>query len=103
MKTETNAHVVVTDWDVVKPDDDYLSDKWLTNSTDDKSYGNKLRKQAKNKELFDAWVVGAQNYLVCIQMDAHHIIIDEDFNELVSCESDVIGNKHKQVARYEDY
>lgn len=98
METQTTDYVMVTNWDKVDPDDFYLSDKWEGNISGDIK---KLRKMAKSGELFYGYVVSAKDYCIYRQMDAHQILIDDSGAELVSCESDVIGNKHEEVQSYE--
>lgn len=93
--------VLVTDWDKVDKDDFYLSDEWLTdNHHVSKSEAIKLRQMAEEGKLFEAYVVGASDYAIYGQMDAHQVLIDEDGDEVLSCESAVIGCDHQEVCEY---
>lgn len=93
-------YVMVTDWEKVEPDDFYLSDEWVENFSVN---AKELRQQAKEGNLYHAYIVGATNYLIYGQMDASHIIIDEDASEIISCEGEVIGNKHEEIQVYNNY
>jgi len=86
--------IVVSDFEKVLEDDFYLSDEWAENISGDIT---KLRKMAKRGELFYAYVVDAKSYAIYKQMDSHQIIINSDNDEVVSCESAVINNKHQHV------
>lgn len=61
-------------------------------------------KQAKamqaDGQLFIGYVVPAVNYVIYKQMDARQIFIDENGDEIMSCESEVIGNNHKEHFEY---
>ena len=87
--------IVVTDFEKVPEDDFYLSDEWAENCSIDNIV--ELREMAKEGELFIAYVVDAKIYAIYHQMDASQIFIDFDNNEVMSCESAIIGNKHEDV------
>ena len=92
-----NDYVMVTNWEIVPEDDFYLSDEWIKAISGN---GQKLRKQAKNGNLFYAYIVLAKDYCIYHQMDALQIIIDEESNEIITCENVVIGNEHETVQEY---
>jgi len=90
--------IVVTDFEKVPEDDFYLGDNWVENISGDI---DRLREMAKNGELFYAYVVDAKDYVIYRQMDAHQIIIDFENDEVISCESKIIGDKHKDAWDYD--
>lgn len=93
--------IVVTDFEPVPVDDFYLeSEDWIESNSIDNI--EELRELAKNGELFYAYVVDAKNYAIYWQMDAGQIMIDEDNNEVMKCESVVIGDKHGDVWEYDE-
>lgn len=89
--------IVVTNWEKVDKDDFYLSKEWEENQ------GNrtKLRKMAREGELFIAYVVPAIDYCIYGQMDASQIFIDMNNEEVLHCEGVVIDNKHEHKWKYE--
>ena len=89
--------IAVTNWEKVEEADFYLSNDWLKDSMgyDDEQI-KQIKDKSKNGELYIAYIVQAKNYAIYFQMDAHQIIVDEDFNEIVSCEGCVISNNHKK-------
>jgi len=87
--------IVVTDFEQVLEDDFYLSDEWAENCSIDNIA--KLREMAKDGELFIAYVVDAKNYAIYRQIGASQIFINSDNDEVMSCESAIIGDKHKDV------
>jgi len=93
-----NDLILVTDWDKVDKDDFYLSDEWL-DEIGSKKRQRELRRMAKNNELFEAFEVPAMSYAIYRQMDAHQVLINEEGDVLLSCESAIIDNDHK--ARWE--
>lgn len=101
MKTQTEPtdYVMVTDWDKVDADDFYLTDKqWAENLHPDNLRQAKAM-QADGK-LYIGYVVAAVNYVIYHQMDARQIFINEDGDEIMSCEGEVIGNSHKEHFEY---
>lgn len=98
MKTY-NEYVMVTDWEKVDADDFYLIDEnWAKNNNPDGVQQAKELQATGN--LYIGYVVAAVNYVVYHQMDAGQIFIDEDGNEIMSCEGEIIGNKHKDQFAY---
>ena len=92
----------VTNWEKVEEDDFYLTDDWLKEQLGLEQVDiDEVRARAKNGNLYLAYVVSAVDYAVYSQMDAHQIIIDLDFNEVVSCESVVIDNTHDKRIEWE--
>lgn len=91
--------ILVTNYDEVDKDDFYLSDDWLSR-IGSKAEQRRLKRMAKEGNLYDAWVVSALSYAIYGQMDAHHIFIDEGGDEVLSCESDIIGDEHREKWEY---
>ena len=55
----------------------------------------------KENELFYAYTVPAIHYCTYVQMDSQQILIDKEGNEIISCESAVIDNKHSDKWKYD--
>ena len=91
--------ILVTNYDEVDKDDFYLSDDWLS-EIGSKKEQRRLKKLAKEGNLYDAWVVPAVTYAIYCQMDAHRVLIDEDGDEVLSCESDIIDDEHQEKWEY---
>lgn len=93
-----NDYVMVTDWEEVNADDFYLSEDWA------KNINSETLQQAKELqaigELYFGYTVSAVNYVIYHQMDAGQIFIDSQGNEIMSCESAIIGNKHQDQFEY---
>ncbi len=87
-------YIAVTDWEKVDKDDFYLSKYWEKKAG--KGNIKQARKLQKEGNLFYAYIVPAVHYAIYTRMDAQGILIDSDGNEIVSCESAVIGNKHQE-------
>ncbi len=94
-----NEYVMVTNWDKVDADDFYLTDEdWIKNNDAD-GVQNAKKLQAAGK-LFYGYIVPAVHYVIYRQMDAGQIYIDEDGNEIMSCGSEIISNKHESQFEY---
>lgn len=91
--------IIVTDMEKVEPDDFYLSEDWQKRTGADLT---ELRKLAKDGKLFVAYRVPAKSYALYWQMDALQVFINEDKDEVMSCEGVVIGNKHAEKWEAED-
>lgn len=99
METKTYSEfILVTDWEKVEADDFYLTKEWTENAGGRITEAKEL---ARNGNLFIAYVVPAVHYAIYRQMDASQIFIDEDGNEIIRCESAVIGNKHEHKEEYD--
>ena len=97
-----NNLIVVTDYETVPEDDFYLADEnWIKNNGVDNI--KELRELAKDKQLFIAYVIDAKNYAIYRQMDAQEIRIDGDNNQVMTCESTIIENKHRDVWEDDTY
>ena len=95
--TEPTDYVMVTDWEEVEADDFYLTNE-------NKDIKPETLKQAKeiqaNDNLYIGYIVAAVNYVVYRQMDARQIFIDEDSDEIMSCEYAIINNNHTDRFQY---
>lgn len=90
--------ILVTNWEKVEGDDFYLSDGWAGNVD---SETLKLAKELQmGGGLYVGYVISAKSYAIYRQMDAHEIYIDEDGNEIISCESTIIENNFQHVKEY---
>ena len=87
--------LIVTNWDKVDPSDFYLTKVWFNAQGIEKAERAKLRRMAKDGELFEAFEVPAVSYALYVQMDAHQIFIDHEGNHMLSCESAVIDRDHQ--------
>ncbi len=92
-------YIMVTDWDLVEKDNFYLTKDWEENGG--KENVEEARKLQKENKLFYGYVVEAKNYALYYQLDANEIFVDQDGNEILSGESQVIGNDHKHREEYE--
>ena len=96
--TEPTDYVMVTNWEQVDKDDFYLTE-------DNKDVEPETLKQAResqaNGNLYIGYIVAAVNYVVYRQMDARQIFIDEDADEIMSCESAIIDNSHTGRFQYD--
>lgn len=90
--------VLVTNWEPVEKDDFYLSKAWGENGG--KENVRRARKLQKEGNLFEAYIVPALSYVQYVQMDASQVFIDREGNEILSCESAIIGNKHETKWEY---
>jgi hypothetical protein len=86
--------IIVTDWELVERDDFYLSKEWAKNTS--KEEMKEARRLQKEGKLYIAYEVGAVHYAIFTQMDASQVFIDNDCNIVMSCESAVISNDHKE-------
>ncbi len=84
--------IIVTNHEVVPEDDFYLSDEWLINGGEENI--KKARELAKEKQLYYAYEVPAKSYALYHQMDASQILIDDNDDTIVICESAVIDNEY---------
>jgi len=91
-------YVMVTDWEEVDADDFYLSEDWAENVGEETL--TRAKELQANGSLYIGYVVQAVNYIVYKQMDSGQIFIDEDGNEIMSCEGAIIENKHKDQFEY---
>jgi len=97
-----DKYVLVTDWDVVDADDFYLTDeKWL-DKYDVESIEHMKKLQAEGN-LYEAFIVSALNYCIYSQMDSTKVFIDRDQTEIMTCEGEVIGDKHEAAFEYDGY
>ncbi len=97
MKTY-NEYVMVTDWRKVDADDFYLTDEeWAKDDPEAVKHAKELQSKG---ELFYGYIVAAVNYVIYRQMDASQIFIDEDGEKVMSCEGEIIGNKHQEQFEY---
>ena len=88
--------VIVTDWEPVEKDSFYLTnEKWVQNNGAEAQEA--CLAALGDNNLFVGYLVGAKTYLGYSQMDAQEVYINSDFEILMYCEGEVIGNKHKQV------
>ena len=92
-------HVMVTDWDKVDIDDFYLTDDEWAKSVDPETLARAKELQAEG-HLYFAYVIPAVHYVIYHTMDSAQIFIDEDGDEIMSCESEIIDNTHKQHFEY---
>ena len=99
MKLTENNIIMVTNWEKVEADDFYLTDeKWAKNvNPEDLQLAKELQADGK---LYLAYTVSAVHYAIYKTMDASQIFIDDDGNEILSCESAIIEDKHKHVEEY---
>jgi len=87
--------VIVSDFEKVPEDDFYLIDKnWAKNNPEEQQQCQKL---AKEGNLYYGYEVSAQNYVIYKQMDSMMVLIDNDNNIIMFCESCVISNQHKSA------
>lgn len=93
-----NNLIIVTDWERVAGDDFYLSYEW---DGEDKENIKSARKLQKEGKLFYGYIVDAKNYAIYWQMDSDGVLIDEDCNVIVHCESSVINDSHEHVESYD--
>lgn len=98
METTYGEYIMVTDWEEIDKDDSYLTEEWEENGG--KENVENARRLQQEGNLFEAYIVPAVHYAIYRQMDAGHIFIDGDDNEILSCESEVIGNQHKHREEY---
>lgn len=98
MKTDQDL-IVVTDWEAVEKDDFYLSKDWVENNPESVKQARKLQKEGK---LFVAYIVSAVSYCIYKQMDSNQIFIDEDGNEIMHCETAIIGDEHQDRWAYNE-
>ncbi|GAI15739.1 unnamed protein product [marine sediment metagenome] len=98
MNATENTMIMVTDWEKVDKDDFYLTEEWEENGG--KENVENARRLQQEGNLFEAYIVPAVSYAIYQQMDAGHIFIDEDGNEILSCESAIINNSHKHREEY---
>ena len=99
MDKEPTDYIMVSNWDKVDKDDFYLSDDWLE-EIGSKKRQRELKHMAKEGNLFEAYVVPAIHYAIYSQMDAHQVFINEDGDEVLSCESTIIGHDHRERWKY---
>lgn len=96
-----NDLIVVTNWEEVEKDDFYLTKEW------EKEVGKENIKRAKalQKEgnLFIAYIVNAKDYCIYGQMDSDQIFIDDKQNEILRCETQVIGDDLEDKWEYKEF
>ena len=96
-----NDLIVVTNWEEVEKDDFYLTKEW------EKEVGKENIKRAKalQKEgnLFIAYIVTAKDYCIYGQMDSDQIFIDDKQNEILRCETQVIGDDLEDKWEYKEF
>jgi hypothetical protein len=89
-----NNLILVTDWDKVESDNFYLTDDW-SDKTGDYDNIQTARGLLNEGKLYVGYIVDAKNYAIYYQLDANEVLIDQDANVIVHCESSVISNDHK--------
>lgn len=96
--------LLVTNWEEVDPDDFYLTDDWLIKCQGlTKNEARKLRKLAREKGLSIGYEVPATSFAIYVQMDAHQVLINDDGDVLVNCESEVIDTDFREKWKIEGY
>ncbi len=98
---EEDNLILCTDWEVVEEDDFYLTDKWAKEMDYDKEVMKEAREMAKNKKLYCGYIVDAKKYAIYYQLDASQVLINNDMDIIINCESSVIYNDMKKVISYE--
>ena len=100
MVREPRDFIIVTDMEPVEKSNFYLSKEWEKNT--DKDTMRKARRLQRQGCLFVAYRVAAVTYAIYSQMDAGQIFIDDNKDEVMQCESEVIGNDFHDAWEDED-
>ena len=88
--------IIITNWDNVDKNDFYLSERWVDNQKQRK----KLRKMAKNNELYQGYLVYAVHYCIYHSADCLQVFIDEQWNVLLECEVHPVHFPFEYVREY---
>ena len=96
----SNDYIIVTDWEKVSDDDFYLSNEWSHSENKYTANIKKARKLQKNNELFYAYIVNASIYAIYRQMDASQVLVNDDCDVVINCESAIINNNHEHREIY---
>lgn len=89
--------ILCTSWERVAGDEFYLSYEWEREESENIKKGRELQKEGN---LYYGYIVPAVDYAIYLQMDAHQVLIDNDFNIIVNCESAVIDNKQDKAIEF---
>ena len=93
--------LIVTNWEEVEKDDFYLTKDWEKEvGKDNIKRAKELQKEGK---LYIAYVVNAKDYCIYGKMDSDQIFIDGEQNEILRCETQVIGTKFEDKFAYDSY
>lgn len=95
-------YIIVTNWEKVSPEDFYLQDEWLAREQDKtQEESQKIRQDAKDGKIYQAYIVPALSYALYWQMDATSVYINSEWDEVVNAESAVIGTDFNYKQEYE--
>ena len=98
MANELTDYIIVTNWDKVDKHDFYLSKEWEPNCGKDTM--RKARQLQREGKLCVAYRVAAVIFAIYSQMDADKIFINDEGEEIMSCETEVIDDDF--YARWQD-
>ncbi len=93
--------ILCTNWEVVEEDDFYLTDDWAKEMDYDKDTMKEVKEMTKNKSLYYGYIVDAKKYAIYYQLDASQVLINDDMDVIINCESSVICNDMKKIISYE--
>ena len=94
--------ILVSNREIVEKDDFYLQKKWLK-EIGEQNKSKSLQRKADARELYFAYIVPAKNYVLYKTMDAEQVIIDDNDNIVMHCESAVIDNNHLLKLDYSEH
>ena len=93
--------IMVTDWEKAEKDDFYLTKDWEKEvGKDNIRIAKKLQKEGG---LYIAYIVNAKDYCLYGQIDSDQIFIDISGNEILRCETQVIGTDFEDKFPYDSY
>lgn len=97
-----DKYIIVSNYEKADVDDFYLSDEWLGKEQDlTQEEAQKIRNEAKEGRLYEAYIVKALDFAIYWQMDAQKVIIGSDLDDVrVWCESSVIGTDFTYKQEY---
>lgn len=91
--------IMVTNWRLVDDDDFYLTDEKWAEDEGEEIVENARKLQAEG-DLYEGFIVSAKDYAIYKTMDSHQIFIDQDGNEIMSCEGSIIDSPMKHAEEY---
>ena len=87
--------ILVSNWEKVPTDDYYLSADWQTSNGESDETMAEANKLAKQGQLYYGYIVPAVSYAIFKQMDSNQVLINDDGEVIINCETAIIDNQHE--------